>query len=149
MKCVDLIQKLVYLRLLCEVTFLLSWYKDLFEDVANSLTYKFLGAGHGGRGGGSSDNMFTGAPYGEIFEPIDLGCSGGKSSVSGNGGRGGGTIYLNVTKELQNDGEISCNGEPGTGSSGGGSGGSILIDVNNIKVMDAITLLLCFSIGPK
>lgn len=82
--------------------------------------------------------MLTGAPYGQIFEPTDLGCSGGKSLVSGSGGRGGGTIYLNVTKELQNDGEISCNGEPGTGASGGGSGGSILIDVHNIKVLNDI-----------
>lgn len=63
-----------------------------------------------------------------------MGCAGGGSTISGIGGRGGGVIYLNVTKELQNDGEISCNGEAGTGAGGGGSGGSILLDVANIKV---------------
>lgn len=69
-----------------------------------------------------------------MFEPVDRGCSGGTSSASGTGGRGGGVIYLKVTDTLQNDGEISCNGEAGTGASGGGSGGSILMDINNIKV---------------
>lgn len=78
--------------------------------------------------------MVTGAPYGEIFEPTDRGCSGGSSTVSGNGGRGGGTIYLKITMKLQNDGEISCNGETGTGASGGGSGGSILMDIANVTV---------------
>ncbi|KAL4226615.1 hypothetical protein ACF0H5_014598 [Mactra antiquata] len=92
------------------------------------------GAGHGGRGGANSENLFTGGPYGDILEPTDYGCSGGTSSQDGAvGGRGGGVIYLNVLVELQNDGEISCNGEPGTSASGGGSAGSILIDVGNIK----------------
>ena len=92
-----------------------------------------IGAGHGGRGGGSRD-INTGAPYGQVFSPEDRGCNGGNSTLSGIGGRGGGVIYLLVHGTLQNDGEISCNGEPGTGASGGGSGGSILMDVNLIKV---------------
>lgn len=78
--------------------------------------------------------MVTGAPYGQVFEPVDRGCNGGSSTVSGNGGRGGGVIYLKINTELQNDGEISCNGEAGTGASGGGSGGSILMDIANVKV---------------
>lgn len=73
-------------------------------------------------------------PYGQVFEPVDRGCKGGASTVSGAGGRGAGVIYLKVSGNLQNDGEVSCNGEGGTGSGGGGSGGSILIDVHNIKV---------------
>lgn len=73
-----------------------------------------------------------------MFEPVDRGCNGGSSTVSGTGGRGGGVIYLEVTDTLQNDGEISCNGEAGTGAGGGGSGGSILIDVHNVKVQHMI-----------
>ena len=67
------------------------------------------------------------------MEPVDRGCRGGASSVNGTAGRGAGTIYLRVTN-LQNDGEISANGEGGNSAAGGGSGGSILIEVNNIKV---------------
>lgn len=79
--------------------------------------------------------MVTGEPYGQIYEPVDRGCNGGSSSTgSGTGGRGGGKIYIRVTEELQNDGQISCNGEAGTGAAGGGSGGSILMDIVNIKV---------------
>lgn len=94
-----------------------------------------LGAGHGGRGGANTNNKLSGAPYGQVFEPTDRGCRGGDSSVTGFGGRGAGVVYLKVTNELQNDGEISCNGEAGAGAAGGASGGSILIDVANIKVM--------------
>ena len=95
----------------------------------------FSGAGHGGRGGGNTANPTTGSPYGQVFEPVDRGCNGGSSSASGSSGRGAGVIYLKVTETLQNDGEISCNGESATGAGGGGSGGSILIDVNNVKVL--------------
>ncbi|WAR26294.1 hypothetical protein MAR_011998 [Mya arenaria] len=91
------------------------------------------GAGHGGRGGGVTSNPSTGAPYGQLVQPVDRGCQGGSSTVSGTGGRGGGVIYIRADDYLQNDGEISCNGEAGTGAGGGGSGGSIQMDINNIK----------------
>jgi hypothetical protein len=100
-----------------------------------------IGAGHGGRGGGTSYNRNTGAAYGQIYEPVDRGCAGGSSTaVSGTGGNGGGKIYIRVTEELQNDGQISCNGASGTGAAGGGSGGSILMDIANIKVNRTIEL---------
>lgn len=61
---------------------------------------------------------------------------GGKAFINGSsGGLGGGVIYLKVTRELQNDGEISSNGGSGSSAGGGGSGGSILMDIANIKVL--------------
>ena len=96
------------------------------------------GAGHGGRGGHGSGQPRTGAPYGCITQPVDHGCRGGTALHSDNtylGGRGGGTIHLQIAETLQNDGEISCNGETGSSGSGGGSGGSIWMkDIGLIKV---------------
>lgn len=102
-----------------------------------SFWFDIKGAGHGGRGGRGSGQLKTGAPYGQVFDAVDRGCRGGDNG-NGNantGGRGGGVITLKMTTILQNDGQISVNGENGKASSaGGGSGGSINIDTNNIKV---------------
>ena len=107
-------------------------------DLTEVVSSLHAGAGHGGRGGKGSSQSQTGAPYGCLTKPVDYGCRGGSASVSGStraGGRGGGTIYLRVTGTLQNDGQISCNGEAGTYASGGGSGGSIWMeDIGLIKV---------------
>ena len=79
--------------------------------------------------------MKTGAPYGQVFDAVDRGCKGGNDNLTVSGGRGGGVIFLQVSGTLQNDGEISVNGENGQGyNSGGGSGGSINMIVNLIKV---------------
>lgn len=70
-----------------------------------------------------------------MFDAKDRGCKGGSDASGDTGGRGGGVIYLKVTGTLQNDGEIRCNGENGRSSNaGGGSGGSIDLDIDNIKV---------------
>ena len=107
-------------------------------DLTECVSSLHAGAGHGGRGGKGSSQSQTGAPYGCLTKPVDYGCRGGSASASGStraGGRGGGTIYLRVTGTLQNDGQISCNGEAGTYASGGGSGGSIWMeDIGLIKV---------------
>jgi hypothetical protein len=50
------------------------------------------------------------------------------------GGRGGGTIRLNITKNMKINGLISCNGEDGLDGQAGGSGGSILIYTANMQV---------------
>lgn len=81
--------------------------------------------------------MKTGAPYGQVFDAVDRGCKGGDNSNSNTGGRGGGVIFLKVTGTLQNDGKVTCNGENGRSShAGGGSGGSINLDIHNIKVLN-------------
>ncbi|PIK55158.1 hypothetical protein BSL78_07888 [Apostichopus japonicus] len=87
------------------------------------------GAGHGGRGGRGSVQKSTGAPFGNIFEPVEFGCSGG----SGQGGKGGGKLRLRVTGTMQIDGEVSANGGAGSSAKGGGSGGSIWIDVEHMQ----------------
>lgn len=92
-----------------------------------------VGAGHGGRGGRGTSVRRTGAPYGQLFDPMDRGCRGGHNS-GGQGGGGGGVIFLEVTGSLQNDGEISVNGAKGGNTAGGGSGGSINMKINLIKV---------------
>lgn len=72
---------------------------------------------------------------------------GGKAFINGSsGGLGGGVIYLKVTRELQNDGQISSNGGAGAGAGGGGSGGSILMDIANIKVLPTFKNLGFFTL---
>jgi hypothetical protein len=79
--------------------------------------------------------MKTGAPYGQVFDAVDRGCKGGDTNVARTGGWGGGLIFIQVTGILQNDGQISCNGETGQATdAGGGSGGSINMDIHIIKV---------------
>lgn len=71
------------------------------------------GCGHGGEGGGNQG----GASYGSVFEPQHYG--------SGNSGRGGGVIFLNIKEKLTLYGTVSANGADH--SSGGASGGSVLL----------------------
>ena len=89
------------------------------------------GAGHGGRGGRgyiSGGASFTGAPYGDMYEPIGFGSVGGHGSTSGRGGNGGGVLWFNVTSVLEIDGLVSANGEDASqNGAGGGSGGSVWI----------------------
>ncbi|KAL5013117.1 hypothetical protein ScPMuIL_007387 [Solemya velum] len=89
------------------------------------------GAGHAGRGGRGSGQDLTGAAIGQLFDPDQLGCSGGSSQ--GAGGLGGGVIRLTVNKMLQNDGHIRCNGGAGKSGAGGGSGGTINIHTDLMK----------------
>ena len=77
------------------------------------------GCGHGGEGGGSQG----GASYGSVFEPQHYG--------SGNSGRGGGVIFLNIKEKLTLYGAVSTNGADH--SSGGASGGSVLLRAGTLS----------------
>ena len=101
------------------------------------------GAGHGGRGGrGHITNgaSFTGAPYGDLYQPNLFGSVGGAGSTSGRGGNGGGILWFNVTNILEIDGIVSADGEDGPEKgAGGGSGGSIWIYCHVMKGRGKIT----------
>ena len=100
------------------------------------------GAGHGGRGGQGQGQTKTGAPYGDLFEPVAVGCNGGIGSSAAGFGRGGGTIYLKINESLQVDGHVSVNGGAGSNRGGGGAGGSIWIDTQNISVRVYVSILV-------
>ena len=94
------------------------------------------GAGHGGTSGRGGGTLLTGQPYGDLFEPRELGSSGGHSQ----GGQGGGIIDLLVHYKLQIDGEIRANGGDSYGYyGGGGSGGSLWITTHIFRGMGNIT----------
>ena len=77
--------------------------------------------------------VYLGQPYGHLFHPEVIGSSGGGSSEY-LGGNGGGTIWMNVTGILHNDGHIQTNGGATVSSlGGGGSGGSVWIHVYHIR----------------
>ncbi|MDD3302599.1 MAG: hypothetical protein PHN31_03510, partial [Candidatus Gracilibacteria bacterium] len=81
---------------------------------------QYAGATHAGLGFSSSKN-----PYGDIYNPIDVGSYGYTS------GRYGGGLVRFTASNLINNGSILANGNPGgTSSYGGGAGGSINIIVN-------------------
>lgn len=77
------------------------------------------GCGHGGEGGGSQG----GSSYGSVFEPQHYG--------SGNSGRGGGIIFLNIKGKLTLYGSINASGADH--SSGGASGGSVLLRAGTLS----------------
>ncbi len=94
------------------------------------------GAGYGGAGSGGSSGA-GGASFGlsDMNQPTALGSGGGTSTnYTTPGGYGGGAIRLIINGTLTNEGIISSNGTPGSGSGsavgGSGSGGSIWIDAN-------------------
>ncbi len=85
------------------------------------------GAGYGGIGssGGNSRDADFGQPYGNPFEPTDLGSGGGHVRL---GGYGGGAIRLHVTNNAAIHGTLTANGSNAIRTHGGGaSGGSILL----------------------
>ena len=99
-------------------------------------SYGSSGAGHGGTSGPGAGHLLTGQPYGDLFEPHEIGSSGGYSE----GGQGGGLIYLKVLHKLQVDGEIRVNGGDSFGSiGGGGSGGSLWINCHIFRGMGNLT----------
>lgn len=98
--------------------------------IGSSNIYGSSGAGHGGRGGRGRHAAVVGAAYGDIYEPVRFGSSGGGQKS----GRGGGVIWFNVTNVIQIDGEVTADGAPGGDSgSGGGSGGSIWMHCYRMK----------------
>ncbi len=95
------------------------------------------GGGYGGTGGdGSQSGNQSGASYGSITLPNDLGSGGGRGN--GTSGTGGGLIKLNVSGTLTNNGLITANGSGATGSfSGGGSGGTVYLSVGTLAGTNA------------
>ncbi|MFC1570802.1 LamG-like jellyroll fold domain-containing protein, partial [Candidatus Omnitrophota bacterium] len=90
--------------------------------------YSSSGGGtHGGQGSGNDSSS-----YGSITNPLNLG-SGGNGSY-GYDSSGGGAIELNVTGDLVVDGSIEALGnESAYGAAHAGSGGSILINCDNLS----------------
>ncbi|MFA5158613.1 MAG: hypothetical protein WC451_05525, partial [Patescibacteria group bacterium] len=98
------------------------------------------GGGFGGTGGdGSGETGTGGAVYGGAKDLVYLGSPGGTAG----GGTGGGHIQLNITGNLDMDGEaasnayISANGNNGTTNGGGGSGGAIYVWVSENFTADS------------
>jgi len=95
------------------------------------------GAGYGGYGGYGEQGGLTpspgGVPYGDVFEPDDLGSGGG--NAPGLGSVGGGAMKIIVSSTLEVSGIIESNGGPQLSDNayGGGSGGSIWIDTAELK----------------
>lgn len=85
------------------------------------------GAGHGGRGAGTSSYSTGGMTYGSATAPTDPG-SGGANSHAATLGNGGGVVRIAATGRVTVNGTISANGQ-GSGNSWGGrgSGGSVYI----------------------
>jgi hypothetical protein len=98
------------------------------------------GGGYGGIGGDSPSITRTGGvSYGDIMNPFLLGSGGGGSSLYTIGGRGGGSIEVDVAKLILH-GSIAANGAVGTGAgSGGGSGGSVNMKIGTISGTGEIT----------
>lgn len=76
------------------------------------------------------------APYGNLYQPLDLGTAGSGSGFYGSGGYGGGAMKVTLTGTLTNNGTIASNG---TNGSWGGTGGSIWIDTNVLAGSGIIT----------
>ncbi|MGZ6426674.1 MAG: Ig-like domain-containing protein [Bdellovibrio sp.] len=90
------------------------------------------GGSYGGLGGVGASAVASAASYGSVTAPTDLGSGG-----SVNGGKGGGSIRLNVAGTLTLNGTITSNGTAGAtyccwGSASGGSGGSIQITTGTL-----------------
>ena len=81
------------------------------------------GAGHTSEGG-HSPSVKGGAIYGRLTTPTERGSAGGKGS-SGQAGKGGGVMDVNIVGKFFVDGMIFAGGSDGVANSGAGSGGSI------------------------
>lgn len=105
------------------------------------------GGGYGGLGGGADSSRPTsGAVYGSMTQPLELGSAGGTGNGNA-GGSGGGRIKISAGTLVLN-GVISANGRNGSDAppsstfkvaGGGGSGGAILITVSNLQGSGSIT----------
>ena len=88
----------------------------------------YTGGSYGGSGGTYNDSV-TNAPYGDFREPKDLGSGGRRDNNDFT--RGGGAIELQA-QVLKLDGLIQANGQADTGFYGSGSGGSLLLQVEQV-----------------
>lgn len=103
------------------------------------------GGSYGGYGG-TLNNVGTATnaaePYGNIFNPTELGSTGGYGDNGDrNAGAGGGAIIIRADKIILN-GSITANGQTRDGyyiTGGGGSGGSININTDQLTGSGSIT----------
>ena len=102
-------------------------------------------SGGGGASYGGEGQYSSGAIYGDVKNPVDLGNgenlgSGGGAGYANSygGGSGGGAIRLTVNGTLQVDGDLSVNGG-GANFAGAGSGGSLLLRVGLLSGAGTIT----------
>ena len=96
------------------------------------------GGGYGGSSGRGSGTSSTGIPYGDFFDPDDIGSAGGGGEDTG--GNGGGLLFLRVNGTLWLDGEIRADGAAAVNNhGGGGSGGTVHLVVGHIKGFGNIT----------
>ncbi|MEO1088774.1 MAG: LamG domain-containing protein, partial [Acidobacteriota bacterium] len=89
------------------------------------------GGSHGGRGGRFAG---TGRIYGNLFDPVTPGASGGGSS----GTSGGGTVRLSVLGDAIVDGVISARGGGQGANAHHGAGGSIRLDAGTLQGLGEI-----------
>ncbi|MCX6872195.1 MAG: carboxypeptidase-like regulatory domain-containing protein, partial [Verrucomicrobia bacterium] len=93
------------------------------------------GGGHGGQGG-SGRGGGGGIAYGSLTQPTAWGSGGGRCSILGTAGSGGGAVRLNVAGVLTVDGQLSAKGTDGQSNgsygTGGGAGGSIYLTVGTL-----------------
>lgn len=105
------------------------------------------GAGYGGNGGQAglpNPSYYTGGfPYGDVYEPDDLGSGGNGGDGAIAGGNGAGAIKLSAADTITVSGSISANGSAGTEGGvedgGGGSGGSIWLNASVVAGAGTIT----------
>jgi hypothetical protein len=118
-------------------------YPTLCSSVVNTTANGITGgsgAGHGGSGGQSKQQIKVGTVHGDFTHPSQSGCLGGTVG-SWQGGFGGGVMYINVAGLLTLDGFIHCNAAGGNQQSGGGSGGSIWIETDTMTGFGTISVL--------
>jgi hypothetical protein len=109
----------------------------------------------GGRGGGIANNVVPGGTPNPVQSltalRIQAGCSGGTggevNSPAGDGGAGGGAIYLAAGATITIQASIFAGGAggqgggKGSGGGGGGSGGLIGLDAPSISIQSGVALL--------
>lgn len=95
---------------------------------------KVNGAGGYGGAGGDGDTGASGGPtYGNEQVAKRLGSAGGwDTDGSLNGGRGGGTVWIQADNDITIEGAIRADGQDSSGGAGGGSGGSIRINTSSL-----------------
>ena len=103
------------------------------------------GAGHAGFGHSCSQTTNgAGGSYGSELEPWTMGSGGGHQLYyGGEGGAGGGRIWLNTPNVLHLDGSVGANGAAGTEASlggGGGAGGAVRLDAGSITGSGVISV---------
>lgn len=85
------------------------------------------GGAYGGRGGFGADKIRGGVTNGAPLDPRLPGSGGGGWSVGGEGGNGGGLIWVEARGDVTVNGTVSANGNTPIYYAGGGAGGGVWI----------------------